>query len=99
MRRPALKKLVLCIAAAMVASGRDRAIPVLIVQAVQNTPSAHHDWPIYGGAPENTHYSDLAQINRENVKQLQVAWSFDTGESGGLQTSPIIVAGVLYAYS
>jgi quinoprotein glucose dehydrogenase len=99
MRRPALKKLVLCIAAAMVASGSDRAIPVLIVQAVQNTPSAHHDWPIYGGAPENTHYSDLAQINRENVKQLQVAWSFDTGESGGLQTSPIIVAGVLYAYS
>ena len=51
------------------------------------------------GAPENTHYSSLKQINRENVKQLQVAWRFDTGESGGLQTSPIIVGDVLYAYS
>src|SRR6202162_5171104 len=54
------------------------------------------DWPAYGGAPENTHYSALTQINRTNVKQLVVAWSFDTGEQGGLQTSPVIVDGVLY---
>jgi quinoprotein glucose dehydrogenase len=54
------------------------------------------DWPTYGGTPENNHYSSLAQINRSNVKQLTVAWSFDTGEEGGLQTSPLIVDGVLY---
>jgi quinoprotein glucose dehydrogenase len=56
----------------------------------------HQDWPAYGGAPENNHYSKLAQINRSNVKRLAVAWSFDTQEEGGLQTSPIIVEGVLY---
>jgi len=55
-----------------------------------------HEWPAYGGAPENNHYSPLSQINRTNVKQLAVAWSFDTAEEGGLQTSPIIVNGVLY---
>lgn len=55
-----------------------------------------HDWSAYGGAPENHHYSRLSQINRTNVKQLAVAWSFDTEEEGGLQTSPIIVNGVLY---
>ena len=54
------------------------------------------DWPDYGGAPENNHYSKLAQINRSNVKRLAVAWSFDTLEQGGLQTSPIIVESVLY---
>jgi quinoprotein glucose dehydrogenase len=54
------------------------------------------DWPTYGGAPENNHYSRLAQINRSNVKRLAVAWSFDTQEEGGLQTSPIIVEGILY---
>ena len=54
---------------------------------------------MYGGAPEDTRYSSLAQINRENVKKLQVAWTYDTGEAGGLQTSPIIVDGVLYAYT
>src|SRR5690348_8544143 len=62
----------------------------------KNASEARHDWPAYGGAPENTHYSNLAQINRTNVKKLTVAWSYDTGEQGGLQTSPIIVDGVLY---
>ncbi len=56
----------------------------------------NRDWPAYGGAAEENHYSNLAQIDRSNVSQLQVAWSFDTGEEGGLQTSPIIVDGVLY---
>jgi quinoprotein glucose dehydrogenase len=55
-----------------------------------------HDWPVYGGAPSNTHYSPLTQINRTNIKLLEMAWSFDTGERGGLQTSPIIVNGILY---
>lgn len=55
-----------------------------------------HDWPVYGGTPENNHFSSLTQINRKNVKRLQVAWTFDTEESGGLQTSPIVVDGVLY---
>jgi quinoprotein glucose dehydrogenase len=57
------------------------------------------DWAVNGGEPNNTHYSPLKQINRENVAQLQVAWSYDTGETGGLQTSPIIVDGVLYGLS
>ena len=69
-------------------------------QQPQNTASAEQlDWPVYGGAPENTHYSSLSQINRGNVQELQVAWTFDTGEPGGLQTSPIIVEGMLYGLS
>ena len=54
------------------------------------------EWPVYGGTPENNHFSPLAQINRKNVNRLAVVWTFDTGESGGLQTSPIVVNGVLY---
>jgi quinoprotein glucose dehydrogenase len=54
------------------------------------------DWPAYGGAPENNHYSSLTQINRGNVQRLAIAWSFDTQEEGGLQSSPIIIDGVLY---
>src|ERR1700738_2935200 len=60
---------------------------------------ASHDWPVWGGGPENMHYSPLAQINRSNVKKLATAWTFDTGEQGGLQTSPIIVGNVLYGIS
>jgi len=65
-------------------------------ETLLNPAPGQHDWPIYGGTPENDHYSDLAQINRSNVKQLTVAWSFDTQEEGGLQTSPLEVEGVLY---
>jgi quinoprotein glucose dehydrogenase len=61
------------------------------LQAQQN-----QDWPVYGGSAASTHYSLLTQINRGNVKDLRVAWSFDTQEKGGLQTNPIIVDGVLY---
>jgi len=59
-------------------------------------PQSTADWPRYGGTLENDHYSAMAQINRENVSRLQVAWQFDTGEEGGLQTSPIVVNGILY---
>lgn len=61
-----------------------------------NLSEENRDWPAYGGSPEDTHYSSLEQINRANVKELKVAWSFDTGESGGLETTPIIVDGILY---
>ena len=66
------------------------------VLAQDSEKKVRQDWPVYGGAPENTHYSSLAQINRGNVAQLQMAWSFDTGETGVLQTSPIVVDGVLF---
>ena len=55
------------------------------------------DWPVYGGQLAGDHYSALSQINRANVSRLRVAWKFDTGEQGGMQTSPIIVGRVLYA--
>ena len=41
-------------------------------------------------------YSSLTQINRTNVSQLEVAWTYDSGETGGLQTQPIVVDGVFY---
>ena len=68
-------------------------------QGPTSSTQEQRDWPVYGGGPENTHYSSLAQINRSNVRQLQVAWTFDTAETGGLETSPIIVGGVVYAYT
>jgi quinoprotein glucose dehydrogenase len=60
---------------------------------------AYRGWAGYGGGPEQMRYSSLRQINRTNVSQLQVAWTYDSGETGGLQTQPIVVDGVLYAYT
>jgi quinoprotein glucose dehydrogenase len=62
-------------------------------------PKAAVDWSAYGGDSNKTHYSPLSQINKSNVKQLEVAWSYDTQETGGLQTSPIEIDGTLYGIS
>ena len=64
--------------------------------AIGQAQKSSADWPVYGGRPAGDHYSKLTQINRGSVAQLRVAWTYDTGETGGLQTSPIIVDGVLY---
>jgi quinoprotein glucose dehydrogenase len=57
------------------------------------------DWPVYNGGPGEDHYSYLTQINRSNVNRLQVAWTYDTGKVTGLETNPIIIDGVLYAFT
>ena len=78
-------------------------LSLLTAHAGQPTKAGEsRDWPAYGGGPENTHYSTLAQINRENVSHLQVAWTFDTGDSfpgSEMECNPIVVGGVLYATS
>jgi quinoprotein glucose dehydrogenase len=60
-------------------------------------PAPQLDWPVYGGQGAQDHYSTLSQINRTNVKDLVVAWKYDTAEQGGdLEATPIIVGNVLY---
>ena len=60
---------------------------------------ADRDWPAYGGDATKTRHSPLTQINRDNVKLLQLAWSHDTGEKGDTQTQPIVVGRVMFAYT
>ena len=57
------------------------------------------EWPVHGG-PDNIHYSPLTQINKSNVTQLDVAWTYDAHDafSGSeMQSNPIVVGGMLYA--
>ena len=61
--------------------------------------SANQDWPIYGGDANGNRYSSLTQINRENVKQLRMAWRVDVGTEGGLQVNPLIVGRTIFIYS
>jgi len=65
----------------------------------QDAEKATTDWKVIGGTPGNSHYSALKQINRSNVRELRQAWAFDTGQAGGLETTPIVVDGVLYAFT
>jgi len=75
------------------------AAAVCLRPAPRAAADTYREWAAYGGGLEQMRYSSLAQINRSNVGQLALAWSYDTGESGGLQTQPIVADGVLYAYT
>jgi glucose dehydrogenase len=74
---------------------------MIVVSAARQTasPRQYTTWSAYGGTPDQLRYSTFSQINRSNVKQLAVAWTYDSGETGGLQTQPIVVDNVLYAYT
>src|SRR5947208_845980 len=51
-------------------------------------------WKSYGGGVDSSQFSSLKQINKSNVTQLQVAWTFQAG--GGVNTNPLVVDGVMY---
>lgn len=63
---------------------------------LSNASGQAADWPVYLGGKERNLYSPLAQINRENVSQLEVAWTFDTGEADEYQANNLIIDGTLY---
>ncbi len=69
---------------------------------------ADSDWPAYGRDAGGSRYSPLAQINRSNVKNLKLAWTYRTGDlsdgknarsSSAFQCTPILVDGTLYVVS
>src|SRR5579872_986720 len=66
--------------------------------AAGQQPESRTEWPSHGGGPDGIRYSSLTQINRSNVSQLQVAWTYDPGEGpGGTECQPLVAGGVLYA--
>jgi quinoprotein glucose dehydrogenase len=58
--------------------------------------TAHTSWQQYGGASDEAQYSALKQINRANVKQLTVAWTYPTGDGNNYRFNPIMVDGRVY---
>lgn len=63
------------------------------------------DWPEYNGNGERSHFSALNQINKDNVAQLKVAWTYASGGAdtsrnrSQMQCNPIIIKGILYGVS
>jgi len=66
--------------------------------ALHATSTTGHDWPIYGGDGNGGRFSPLTQIDVSNVGTLEPVWRID-GPPGGLQTTPLVIGGVLYAYT
>jgi len=60
------------------------------------------EWRTYGGDLGNTRYAPLDQINRDNFKDLEIAWRFKTDSLGprpeyNFQSTPLMVNGRLFS--
>ena len=84
-------------------------VAVIVVSLGSQAQSPRTEWRYYGGDKSYTRYSALDQINRDNVRNLRIAWRRPAVNSRLMQTfadlrpnpylrsTPIMIDGVLYA--
>ncbi len=62
--------------------------------APRRTERPYTTWKSYGGGSHSSQFSALEEINKSNVSQLQVAWTYPV--TGNITFNPVIVDGVMY---
>lgn len=79
-------------------------IVLLLLAAACRSTTSTDDWPAYSNAG-GTRYSSLTAIDRTNVAQLKVAWTYHTGETSfskdseqksTFEVTPIVIGGTMY---
>ena len=72
---------------------------VPVTQETLNDPDPE-DWLMWRGGYRQWGYSPLEHITRDNVRELQLAWSYALAAggpgSGGMQVEPTVYDGVMY---
>jgi glucose dehydrogenase len=62
--------------------------------SARSQAKAYTTWTAYGGGPHSSQFTALSQINKANVSQLQVAWTYPV--TGNITFNPIVVDNVMY---
>jgi len=91
MHRHALQGVLLAVAAL--------ATPAQANKDVVDRTADPNQWVIQTGDYANQRYSKLDQINRDNVKNLKVVWTFSTGVLRGHEGSPLVVGDLMYVHT
>jgi alcohol dehydrogenase (cytochrome c) len=88
-------------ASAMTAFGILLALPGIHAQVtfdrLLNSAKEPQNWMTYSGDYSGRRFSALDQINTTNVGKLAAKWVYQTAATGKLETSPLVVDGILYA--
>ncbi len=75
------------------------AVPALAADDLQQLIDDPANWAIQTGDYANTRYSTLDQINKDNVGDLRVAWTFSTGVLRGHEGSPLVIGDMMYVHT
>ena len=54
------------------------------------------DWLSYGRNYQEDRFSPLNQISSSNIDSLGLAWSINLGSTHGIETTPLVVDGIMY---
>ena len=57
------------------------------------------NWVMQTKDYDASHYSNMYQINVQNVQKLRPVWSFSTGVLNGHEGGPLVVDGIMYVHS
>jgi quinohemoprotein ethanol dehydrogenase len=68
-------------------------------KAIINADDTPGEWLSHGRTYSEQRFSPLSGVNKENIAELGLAWSFDFGVSRGIEATPIVSNGVLYVTS
>src|SRR3954469_10560979 len=79
-------------------SGRDRQMISAgrAIAPAAASPADDGQWTMPSKDYANTRFSELAQIDKNNVGKLQVALTFSSGTTSGQESAPIVVGSTLY---
>src|SRR5499427_2868936 len=88
-----MKPRVLLPALLLVASAASAQVPYDRIARAESEPA---NWLTYAGTYKSQRYTALDQINKQNVAQLRPLWVYQIRQAGIIETSPIVVDGVMY---
>lgn len=85
-------------AAAMGTDSKAGAFAAVTTERIKNA-SAQEEWLTYGGTYDEQRHSTLESVDTDNVGDLGVAWTYDLKTNRGVESTPIVVDGVMYVTS
>ena len=93
------RRLLLLIAS--MALGAAVAVPSVVSanEEVMALSQDENNWVMWGRTYDGTRYSPLDQINKENVGNLQVAWTFSTGVLRGHEGGPLVIGDTMWIHT
>lgn len=68
-------------------------------ERLKNAAATPAEWLTYGGSYDEQRHSGLTQISAETISDLGVAWTYDLATPRGVESTPIVVDGVMYVTS
>ncbi|OBQ90244.1 methanol/ethanol family PQQ-dependent dehydrogenase [Mesorhizobium sp. AA23] len=80
---------------ALMAASESPSTPAISPPAAAAPPD-DGQWTMPAKNYASTRYSELAEINAGNVKNLQVAFTFSTGVNKGQEAAPLVVGSTMY---